>query len=891
MNKQLKIMAWNCNGLLKHQNELQVILDMERIDVCLVSETHFTKQCYIKFKGYKIYHALHPDNTARGGSAVIIRDNTDHYEELTYEEKDIQAVAICLKTRKYPVTVSSIYCPPRYMIKKEQYVSFLTSLGNRFVLGGDFNAKNTHWGSRLSNTKGRELLSAIKDMKCDSISTGTPTYWPTDPKKIPDLLDFFIVKNVSLNYMRTFQSYDLNSDHSAIYLEISERIQLKEKVPSLCNRHTDWENFKRDLDSFVDLKVPLKTPEQLNLDLQKFIEHIQQAAWKNTLDVNRITKSNIYPAKIKRLIEEKRKQRKKWHSSRCPEDKRKLNNLTTNLRRQIKTYNDDNTNMYLEKLTSDKNTDYSLWKATKNIKKPTVQIPPIKEENGTWAISNEQKAKRFAEHLEGIFRPNDSETSCEPLILEVNSTNLDEPNYIKLVTPREILREIKCNINPRKAPGYDLISGEILQNLSRKGLVKLTTIINASFRLKHVPDLWKVAEVIMIAKPGKPPHLTSSYRPISLLPIMSKLFEKLLLKRLKPIIDSSNLIPEYQFGFREKHSTIDQVHRITNIVEKTLEEKKVCSTVFLDVAQAFDKVWHEGLVHKLKKFLPKPYSDILESYISNRTFRIRQEEAYSELKQIKAGVPQGSVLGPVLYLLYTCDIPKLEDNIIATFADDTAIMAVGSTHEEAAVKVQKAMNKVYNWTTKWRIKLNESKSIHINFTNKNDKYCEVFLNGNKVPYGNTAKYLGMTLDTKLRWKAHVKKKREELDLRYKNMYWLLGKQSKLSIQNKLLIYKQVLMPVWTYGAQLWGCTKHSNIAIIQRFQNKVLRGIVGAPWYIRNYDLHRDLKIEVVTSTIKKCAEAHERRLHHHVNVEAIQLLDLTDIERRLKRTKPFELV
>ena len=123
------------------------------------------------------------------------------------------------------------------------------------------------------------------------------------------------------------------------------------------------------------------------------------------------------------------------------------------------------------------------------------------------------------------------------------------------------------------------------------------------------------------------------------------------------------------------------------------------------------------------------------------------------------------------------------------------------------------------------------------------------------------------------------------------MYWLIGRHSSLSINNKLLLYKQVLKPVWTYGIQLWGCTKPSNVNIIQRFQNKVLREIVNAPWYLRNDNLHRDLEMEFVFKEIYKFAESHEKRLHHHVNVEAIQLLDNTDIVRRLKRTKPFELV
>ena len=139
------------------------------------------------------------------------------------------------------------------------------------------------------------------------------------------------------------------------------------------------------------------------------------------------------------------------------------------------------------------------------------------------------------------------------------------------------------------------------------------------------------------------------------------------------------------------------------------------------------------------------------------------------------------------------------------------------------------------------------------------------MNGAIVPHITSAKYLGMTLDTKLRWKEHVKKKRAELDLKYRQYYWLIGRNSKLAIQNKILIYNQILKPVWLYGIQLWGCANDSNIKIIQTFQNKVLRSIVNAPWYVRNSDLHRDLHIPTVKEEIKKFAGKHEARLHLHV--------------------------
>jgi hypothetical protein len=121
------------------------------------------------------------------------------------------------------------------------------------------------------------------------------------------------------------------------------------------------------------------------------------------------------------------------------------------------------------------------------------------------------------------------------------------------------------------------------------------------------------------------------------------------------------------------------------------------------------------------------------------------------------------------------------------------------------------------------------------------------------------------------------------------MYWLMGRRLALSINNKLMLYKKILKPVWTYSIQLWGCTQQSDTDIIQQFRKMVLRNIVDAPWYIRNAPLHRDLQMEMVTNG--KFAEKHEEWLLNHINIKAIQLLDNSEIVRRLKRNKPFELV
>lgn len=206
--------------------------------------------------------------------------------------------------------------------------------------------------------------------------------------------------------------------------------------------------------------------------------------------------------------------------------------------------------------------------------------------------------------------------------------------------------------------------------------------------------------------------------------------------------------------------------------------------------------------------------------LDDRYFQVKYQTELFNKCPIKSGVPQGSVLAPTLCQIVTSDLPIDESTIAATFADDTAILASHHDPIKASEMLPSALDLMQCWLQRWRIKVNQSKSAQINFTTRHVICPQVTLNNQSIPVDNDVKYLGMHLDKRLTWKKHLATKWKQLDLKLKQMSWLLGHKSQLSLHNKLILYKVIIKPAWTYGKQLWGCARNSNINLNQRVQRK-----------------------------------------------------------------------
>ncbi|GFX02992.1 probable RNA-directed DNA polymerase from transposon BS [Trichonephila clavipes] len=230
----------------------------------------------------------------------------------------------------------------------------------------------------------------------------------------------------------------------------------------------------------------------------------------------------------------------------------------------------------------------------------------------------------------------------------------------------------KLKIN--KSPGLDLITNRILKNLPLKVVPFIVMLFNLLMENCHFPKNWKTAVVVPILKPNFDDTQPQNYRPISLLSILSKAYEFVLLNRLNQHCIARNIIIPEQHGFVTQCSTVTQLLRVTELIHHGFQNNQATGMLFVDIAKAFDKIWHDGLLSKMMRL---GFSDqlikIIHSYLNSREFRVRVENSLSTPRPILSGVPQGSLLGPKLFNLYINDIPKAVGVHLAMYADDTAI--------------------------------------------------------------------------------------------------------------------------------------------------------------------------------------------------------------------------
>ena len=396
--------------------------------------------------------------------------------------------------------------------------------------------------------------------------------------------------------------------------------------------------------------------------------------------------------------------------------------------------------------------------------------------------------------------------------------------YLEPVTSEDIMLEIK-RMKPNKSPGHDLIGSKVIKLCPGIFAYNLAKIYNWSIENGIYPDDLKIAKVIALYKKGAK-HYPNNYRPIGLLSHFDKIFEKILCRRLISFLERNELLYCYQYGFRKLYSIGLALIEITDYIKRLLDEKKYVISIFIDFKKAFDTVDHEILLHKLEYYgIRGIANNFFRSYSTNRRQYTVINGIKSDLRTVSCGVPQGSVLGPLFFLLYINDLHNgIGCNAARLYADDTALITSNHNFNLVQDQGKELFMKLYHWCIANKLSINSDKTNLVLFHLKNKPVPRDFTGlqpqAMKIDRVQSVQYLGMLLDEKLYWHEHVTQTCASL-IKYFGIFNHIKNFVSVKIARQLyfaFVYSRI-----QYGIEIYGNCAKETLSKLQVMQNKLLK--------------------------------------------------------------------
>ena len=428
--------------------------------------------------------------------------------------------------------------------------------------------------------------------------------------------------------------------------------------------------------------------------------------------------------------------------------------------------------------------------------------------------------------------------SINPLSYLNNNTN---SIFFPEISENEILRTVNSLKNA--SAGWDHIPTFIAKRSLQYYLKPLTHLINKSIHQGIFPDDLKIAKVFPVYKSGDKSDI-SNYRPISVLSFFSKVFEKIMYNHVIDFINTNNLLSKQQFGFRKHHSTNHAVITLIDQISAALDCGKAVVGCYIDLKKAFDTVNHRILIEKMQRYGIRGHIlDWFKSYLNNRKQFTHINHTNSDLNSISCGVPQGSILGPLLFILYINDISNIS-HLMHTilFADDTTILIKSDTASTAVISMNRELEKLSIWLTANKLSLNISKTHYMVFDRgkeKTDQYS-LFLNNILIDRVKYTKFLGVIIDEKLNWTHHISYIKNKIS---KGFGIILRARKFFTKSTLLKLYNSFVLPYLIYCVEIWGNASEIHILPIITLQKKIVRALTFSPYLAHTKNIFIRLKI------------------------------------------------
>ena len=376
--------------------------------------------------------------------------------------------------------------------------------------------------------------------------------------------------------------------------------------------------------------------------------------------------------------------------------------------------------------------------------------------------------------------------------------------------------KLLMNLDPHKAMGPDGLHPRVLKQLAPAIAPILKQIFQKSIDTGEVPNDWKEANVSPIFKKGQR-YNPANYRPVSLTCLCSKVMEHIITKHMVTHLENNNILYDLQHGFRSKRSTETQLLAFTQDVLKNLRNGQQTDIIIMDFAKAFDKVSHWRLIKKLRNYgITGSVNKWVENFLLNRSQRVVCSGENSEWAPVLSGVPQGSVIGPILFLIYINDLPDEIGANVRLFADDT-IMYLTMTGENDAASLQQDLDKLAAWEEKWQMKFHPDKCSVLRITrSKSPKIFNYTLHNHTLESESSTKYLGVTIDNKLNWNSHI----DNVTKKANASLAFLRRNLQISQRHiKANAYTTLVRPQLEYACPVWDPytkDKQKQVEMVQR---------------------------------------------------------------------------
>ena len=823
----------NCNGLLSVNRavELKLYMYSTKPDIMCLCETFIkSKSREQKFVGYHEPYSLYREYANRGGLSIIIKE-TINYKVINLQPfagGHLECQAVTVQTEIGRVDILNLYNPHK-VVRKEEFLHYLRQLHSSCILLGDFNAHSSLWehGGR-TDAAGRELEKLLSDEHADlGILNDEFLKTYTDNRTgTSSCLDLCIMSS-NLQHLATMElGRDVGSDH----LPVKSSFNFKLACTPIAIKKR-WKVAEASWDTFHDLLSQSNNcspwPTDASSANDMLVRRIISAAEKSVPKTSgkkhyNFTIHGITP-ECKQAIKDRQKAKGILFRSPTPENLEIFKQKEHQAKWKIKNARRESWKEFVNSISAD-TPNKEMWRKIKSIRsgKSFDSSYPI----GSSVISMIDKANLFADHFtrnNDIVGEDDSEITD---VVRRSIENVETLQQIEMVELIQVRRRLK-----NKSPGPDEVLNTFLKKLPDNLLTDLLHLFNISWCSGLVPDTWKLGEISPILKPERDPKLLESYRPICMLSTIGKLMEHIINKRIEHYLETNSKFKPSQMGFRHGKSTTDALLIIKNEIFQSLEKRHTCIVVHLDIAGAFDCVWHDGLLYKLIMLgVDGQTVNWIKNYLSNRRMAVRLGSVTSTSKEVTCGVPQGAVLSPILFNVMLHDLPDDEfvKNII--YADDVTLTVSGDDIISTVEKMQRYLNEISQWFHKWHFTLNPSKCSSQLFTRtRRVPHTSLHLNQVPIPLTTRKKVLGVIFDSpKLTFNAHVQHLKDILKRKTNIMKALSSRSFGCSRNTLRRIYIAFVRSKIEYASPVFADINAKSLKILEVIQNENLRLILGA---------------------------------------------------------------